>query len=352
MKKEIIFVTGSLRRGGAERVISILSNELVERGWKVHICTMLFSAIGYELDPRIDVIDLSREKNNQVLDTPRMIIELRRTIRRIKPDAVISFMVTISIVTWLATRGQQVRFIPSERNDPAIGRGKIVQYLSSIAYAASDKIVFQTERAKNFYSEKIRKKGVIIYNPVSVSQERDPDPKHKIVSVGRLEVQKNRQLLIEAFSDVYKIHPEYSLHIYGEGSQEKELIALIEKLGLTEKVILHGNVSDVHKQIADAEFFVLSSDYEGLSNALIEAMMMGLPCISTDCAGASDVIEDGVDGIIVPIRDRNKMAEAMDKLIGDSALRKGYSEKAIVQTKKFSVDVIVDKWQEIILKYE
>ena len=350
MKKEILIVTGSLRRGGAERVISILSNELVKRGWKVHICTLLFSAIGYNLDPRIDIIDLSCENKNQIIDTPRMIKSLRDTIKNIKPDAVVSFMLTINIVTWIATRGLEVRFIPSERNDPSTGRGKLKHWLSCKAYASSFKTVFQTERARCFYSKKIQQNGVIIPNPVNVDQVRNPNPKHKIVSVGRLEVQKNRRLLIDAFSDVYKKHPEYTLDIYGEGSQEDELKQLIVELGLTKAVILHGNVNDVHRQIADAEMFVLSSDYEGLSNALLEAMMMGLPCITTDCAGATEAVEDGVDGIIIPIRNRKKMSEAMEKLITDASLRNQFSEKAVEHSKRFRTDRVVDKWEELLLQ--
>ena len=350
MKKDILIVTGSLRRGGAERVISILSNELVKRGWTVHICTMLFSAIGYNLDPRIDIIDLSRENKNQNIDTPRMIKSLRDTIKNLKPDAVVSFMLTINIVTWMATRGLRVRFIPSERNDPSTGRGKLKHWLSCKAYASSFKTVFQTERARSFYSKKIQQNGVVIPNPVNVDQERNSNPKHKIVSVGRLEIQKNRRLLIDAFSDVYKKHPEYTLDIYGEGSQEEELKQLIVELGLTSAVILHGNVNDVHRQIADAEMFVLSSDYEGLSNALLEAMMMGLPCITTDCAGAAEAVEDGVDGIIIPIRDRKKMAEAMEELISDASLRNQFSKKAVEHSKRFKTDRVVDKWEELLLQ--
>lgn len=350
MKKDILIVTGSLRRGGAERVISILSNELVKRGWKVHICTMLFSAIGYNLDPRIDIIDLSRENKNQIIDTPRMIKSLRDTIKNLKPDAVVSFMLTINIVTSMATRGLGVKFIPSERNDPSTGRGKLKHWLSCKVYGSSFKTVFQTERARCFYSKKIQQNGVIIPNPVNVEQERNSNPKHKIVSVGRLEPQKNRRLLIESFSDVYKKHPEYTLDIYGEGSQENELKQLIVSLGLTSAVILHGNVNDVHRQIADAEMFVLSSDYEGLSNALLEAMMMGLPCITTDCAGATEAVEDGVDGIIIPVRDRKKMSEAMEKMISDASLRDQFSEKAVEHSKLFKTDRVVDKWEELLMQ--
>ncbi len=348
MKKEVLFITGSMGRGGAERVISILTNELVNRGWKVHIATILSGKVGYDLNPVIDLIDLSNEKMNQLLDTPRMIRAIRKVVKEIKPDAVISFMLTINIVTWLAAMGLNIRFIPSERNDPSTGRSKLKHWLSCRAYANSYRTVFQTERAKSYFPKSVQQKGVIIPNPVKVDEFYIPTGNHKIVSVGRLELQKNKKLLIEAFYDVYKNHSEYSLHIYGEGTQEGELRQLIGKLGLDDKVFMHGNVNDVHKQISDAEIFVLSSDYEGLSNALLEAMMMGLPCVTTDCAGATDAVENGVDGIIVPIRDRKKLAAAMEKLISDENMRNQFSQKAIEHSKKFSVDNVVNQWEDII----
>ena len=348
MKRKVVFVTGSMRRGGAERVISIIANELVKRNWEVHIVTLLFGLIGYKLNPDINVIDISIEKRNQVLDTPRLIRTMRRIVKDISPDAVVSFMLTINIVTWLATRFMRVKFIPSERNDPSTGRGKIKHWLSCRAYAASYKTVFQTERAKGFYSKKIQSNGIIIPNPIQVDNCCNVERKHKIVSVGRLEVQKNRRLLIESFSDIHRMHPEYSLHIYGEGSQEAELRHLIIDLDIGDCVILHGNVNDVQHQIADAEMFVLSSDYEGLSNALLEAMMMGLPCISTNCAGADEAIENEVNGLIIPTRDRQAMTEAIEKLISNKDMRIEFARKAIDHSRKFLVTNVVDQWEKLI----
>lgn len=115
----------------------------------------------------------------------------------------------------------------------------------------------------------------------------------KIVTVGRLTVQKNQKLLIESFSEVLKKYPNIILEIYGDGEKREELKYIIKTLGVSNNVIFKGNILNVHEAIADAGLFVLSSDYEGLSNALMEAMMMGLPCISTTCAGSDELISDG-----------------------------------------------------------
>ena len=345
MKKDVVFVTGSMRRGGAERVISILANELVNRGWRVHIITLLYSAVGYDLNNNIEIIDISNEKRNQLIDTPRLILTLRRLIKSIDPGVTVSFMLTINIVTWIASRGLSTRYIPSERNDPAVGRSKVIHVLSCFAYSTAYRTVFQTERARSFYSNRIQRKGVIIANPVIVSGDRKDSMQHKIVSVGRLEKQKNQELLIEAFSKVINEHPEYSLHIYGEGSQRKHIEELISKLNIESNVYLHGNVKDVHNQIADAEFFVLTSNYEGLSNALLEAVTIGIPCISTDCAGTDQAIIDGKNGFIVPIGDITSLIDAMNKMINDSEMRAAFEINSKEISKKFSVDSIVSQWE-------
>ena len=348
MNREIVIVTGSMRRGGAERVISIISNELVNRGWKVYIITLLRPEIEYLLDKRIIHIDISSKQSNKTLDIPRLVKSLRKKIKELNPDSVVSFMLTINIVTWLAIRKLNVKFIPSERNDPSQGRSKIKHWLSCLAYANSYRTVFQTERARSYYNKKIQDKGIVIYNPIEVDCLHQKSSEHKIVSVGRLDPQKNRRLLIESFNDVHLKFPEYSLHIYGEGSQETELKKLAADLALSGYVIFHGNVNDIHQQIKDAEIFVLSSNYEGMSNALLEAMMMGLPCISTDCAGANEAIINGVDGFIVPIGNKEKMIEAIEKLISDKDLRDLFSVNTKIHAKQFEVNSVVEKWEELI----
>lgn len=135
--------------------------------------------------------------------------------------------------------------------------------------------------------------ATIIFNPISVSSVSKNTNLKKIVTVGRLTVQKNQKLLIESFSEVLKKYPNIILEIYGDGEKREELKYIIKTLGVSNNVIFKGNILNVHEAIADAGLFVLSSDYEGLSNALMEAMMMGLPCISTTCAGSDELISDG-----------------------------------------------------------
>lgn len=155
----------------------------------------------------------------------------------------------------------------------------------------ADKVVFQTKRVSSYFP--YLSNATIIFNPISVSSVSKNTNLKKIVTVGRLTVQKNQKLLIESFSEVLKKYPNIILEIYGDGEKREELKYIIKTLGVSNNVIFKGNILNVHEAIADAGLFVLSSDYEGLSNALMEAMMMGLPCISTTCAGSDELISDG-----------------------------------------------------------
>lgn len=345
----VLFVSGSMRRGGAERVISVLANNLANKGWDVSIVTLLYDGCGYELDERVSLIDVSESAKNQVLDTPRLIKTVRRIIKKLQPDAVISFMITINVVTWFATRGLKVRFIPSERNDPRVGRGAILQILSRMVYANSSTTVFQTKRAQSFFSENTIKKSVIIPNPVNLVNVKERKKVPRIVSVGRLELQKNQKLLIDAFAEVHKEFPEYVLHIYGSGSLEDELREHINQLELQKYVELKGNVPDVQEQIADAELFVLSSDFEGTSNALLEAMALGLTCISTDCAGAADVIMNGESGVIVPVGDKDAMIAAIGHLIMSRGSAMSMGEKARESIAiRYNAETVTQQWIKVI----
>lgn len=346
--KDIVIVTGCMVRGGAEGVIATVANGLAQRGWKVHIISILFDRWDYELDPSISCIDISNEKRNQMLDTPRLVMTLRRRIKRIKPEAVLSFMVAVNIVTWLATRGLNVKFIPSERNDPDRGRSNLIKKLQVKAYGAADTTVFQTTRAKEYFSEAIQNRSVIIPNPLREMPEAVYGTSKRIVTAGRLSEQKNHKLLIDAFKRVHKDHPEFSVDIYGEGSMKDELQAYIDEKGLNNSVHLCGKVDNVPERIRNAYMFVLPSDYEGLSNALLEAMGIGLPCITTNCAGSDDAIRDGANGLIVPIQDSDAMEKAIKELIVDPAKAEELGRKARVSMSRYKVENVVEQWESLI----
>ena len=189
----------------------------------------------------------------------------------------------------------------------------------------------------------------MILNPLDTSAFPTHDflnEKKEIVSVGRLEPQKNQKLLIESFSMLAEELSDYNLVIYGEGSLRKELEAFVESKGLTNRVFLPGAKSGIQNYIKDASLFVLSSDYEGIPNALIEAMAIGLPCVSTDCSpgGAKELIVNEKDGFITPCGDAQKLADAIRKMINDKSLARvcGTNAKQICQ--RTAVQKISEEW--------
>ena len=166
----------------------------------------------------------------------------------------------------------------------------------------------------------------------------------------RLMPQKNHELLIRSFARFHRQFPEYTLHIFGEGELEGELRRLIGSLGLTAHAFLEGNDPNVHERIRDAEMFVLSSDFEGLSNALLECMAMGIACISTRCEGSADVIRDGENGLLVDIGDEEGLARAMCLLAQDGTLRRKLERQAREDLKAFDRDIVAASWEQVILK--
>ncbi|HFK1432571.1 TPA: glycosyltransferase family 4 protein [Bacillus cereus] len=348
-QQRITFLIGSMRRGGAERVISILANTYANKGWKVDILTLLDDANEYQLNSNINVKSIGVKGYSRIRQLPNWINSIRRYVIEEKPDRIVSFIARINIITILSCIGLNKKIIVSERNDPrADGRSKGVQFATRLFYPLADMVVFQTKWAQSCFSMKIQKNSVIIPNPISLTKKASNKKEKKIVAVGRLVEQKNHELLIRSFKEVYDISPEYSLYIYGEGDLRNELTKVIKELGLEKSVFLPGNVSNIHEKISDAEIFVLSSNYEGLSNALLEAMMMGIPCISTNCAGSNEIIKNNKNGLLVPIGSTDALVEAMRKLIVEPEFANHLGEEAKKTLKKFDSQAVLREWESII----
>lgn len=350
--KKICFITGSMGRGGAERVISILTKEYSKLGWNVEIIMLLHNICEYPLDKRVKVVDLSYEKvRNPIFRKIKMLLALRKQVRRGKPDIVIPFHAKIAALTEFSFCGIRNRFrvVTSERIDPySVKYSKVLRWLVNRAFVHADAVVFQSERAKSFYSKRIQVKSEIIGNPVSLQLQRGENKYPIIISAGRLEKQKNHNMLIQAFSEIAKDFPKYELHIYGEGSLRKELEQQIKALGLQDRVKLPGNHIDYQNRLCEADIFVLSSDFEGLSNALLEAMVLGVPCISTDCAGSDEVVQSDNNGVLVPVGDMTALAEAMRRVLSDDELKKRLGQAAKIATQSYRTENVILKWREIL----
>ena len=349
MARKISFFIGSMHGGGAERVISILANNYCKNGWNVDIVLLLSNKIGYELDKRINIVDLSQSKGSYYKRLPNWLKKIRSYVKTEKPERIVSFIGRINILVLTACLGLKVPIIVSERNDPKRdGRGKLMLNYCNLIYKKAKAVVYQTNYEKSCFSNKL-KNGVIIANPVSVSvHPKSLDSPYEIVTAGRLQPQKNHKMLIEAVSEVIKEYHDVTLKIYGDGYLKDQLQKQINDLQVAENIELCGNVSDLHERINGTCIFVMCSEFEGLSNALIEAMMLGIVCISTDYPGADEVIVHGNNGLIVKCDDANGLSKAIKQVLSDKELRNRLSVNAIEASMKYSESRVIELWKDVI----
>lgn len=356
-KLKITFCIPTLGSGGAERVISILSKELTALGFDINILMLSNEKCKYQLDPRVKLHCIHCDDDAALSPVKRCfkrLSKIKGAIKELAPDVVVSFMSETNIDVCLALWNKKIPIIVSERNDPAIDpASRAKKILRKIAYRKPKHFVFQTPDAKAYFSKRIGKKSSIILNPLDKGLISPCDASEKdkrIVAVGRLNRQKNFPLLIKAFGDFSKTHPEHTLEIYGEGALEEELLRLISEEQLNDKVSLMGFCKDVHEKILTAGMFVMSSDFEGMPNALLEALALGLSCISTDCpcGGPRMLINSGENGILVPIRNQEELTKAMTFLADSPEEAASMAKKAREVRKIADTESVVNTWANII----
>ena len=350
--KNIVIVTKSMLAGGAERVISIIANNFVDKGIRVTLLLLEKKDICYELDEKVNVVALDRQAGNPLVNKLLKYKKVREIICKEKPDIILSLPEEIGIFVNLVMLGSGIPVVVSERNNPRImPYKKSTRIMRRISYLFAKGFVFQTKEAASFFSKRIQRKGVILKNPLNVDNipEKFEGERQKVViGAGRLEDQKNFPLLISAFSEFQKTHKDYKLVIFGEGGKRAEFEALAESLLIPGSWEFPGRSSNWQEAQKDAKMFVLSSDFEGMPNSLIEAMASGIPSISTDCpsGGSRELIEDGVNGLLIPIKDKNAMVEAMCKLADDSEFAEALSKNGVKLRESLNSEVICKKWYD------
>lgn len=321
MSNKIYLIANSLSIGGAERISGLLAKWFSENGFDTTLVTIFSDkSRGYELPPSVNRITIDDRKELSKVD---IIIKLRKYFKDNQNSTILVMGVPLSIYVIPAIIGLKISTVISERNDPKNFAGKkITKFLSRALMFKANGFVFQTEGAKEHYHKIIQKKSIVIPNPIMADNLPTPFSgvrSKRIVSVGRLDPQKNHKLLINAFGEISHLYPEYSLVIYGEGKERPFIEELIQKYDLDNRVYLPGISHNVFNDINDASLFVLSSDFEGMPNALIEAMALGIPSISTDCppGGPRSLITNMANGVLVPVNNYKEMANAMRLLLSE-----------------------------------
>ena len=228
--------------------------------------------------------------------------------------------------------------------------------IEKLVYRLSDGILVQTPTIKTFFDGALENRISIIYNPVNIREELVgkalvTSKKKRIVSVARLIPQKNHDILIKAFAKFSKVHPDYTLTIYGEGPLMDELNSLAAELNVEDKVLLPGPSKTIHQDILDAEMMCLVSVREGMSNAMIEAMCLGLPCICTKVSGAIDLIADGKNGMLVNIGEIDELVDKMSLLAEQQDLAKTIGKNAVKLYNILNKEIIYKEWINYISKF-
>lgn len=353
----ILFYINTLAGGGAQRVMANLANMFAESGDEVIFVTSFAAQGEYALGEKVVRCSLSDKRiESFVKRNVYYISVLRKQVRKYAPDVVVSFMSEPNYRNILATAGLPVKKIISVRCDPVREyAGKLGRFMAKNLLPMADGCVFQTQDAKIWFPEKLQEKSRIIVNAVKkdfYAVERKPVP-GRIVTLGRLSHQKNHKLLIDAFAMISPDYPNAQLHIYGEGDLQKQLSDQIAQQNLTGKVCLMGPTANVEGVLAEADLFVLSSDYEGMPNALMEAMAAGVPCISTSCpcGGPEMLIRNHENGLLVPIQDGKALAEAMKQLLADPAFSADLGQAAKEAALDFLPEKVFAQWKEYISSF-
>ncbi|MBR2339943.1 MAG: glycosyltransferase [Clostridia bacterium] len=351
----ILFITAGLGYGGAEKMLIFVAESLAERGHTVSIANINTACVGNvrPVSDKIKVYDAGASDGMRGLRRFKQLSKLKKIAKEMRADIIVGFALYPNAMARLVGRSLKIPSVMSERGDPSRTYNGVVERLLFRIINKNDGGVFQTEGAMQYYSERLCKKSRVIPNPIFVNEKIEQIPYEErektVVSVGRLHNnQKRYDVMLKAFSVFAEENPEYTLRLYGDGPDGENIIKWCAELGISDKVQLMGVTTTPMADICRDGMFLITSDYEGISNALLEAMATGLPCVSTDHTpgGARLLIEDGVNGLLAPMGDCEAIALAMQKFADDSTLAKTCGERAKEVVLRFAPSKIIDMWEE------
>jgi len=358
-QRTIVFYIATLTRGGAERVIVSLANHFYRQGYRVYMVTLEPDEGLYPMEAGIRQV-VVRDSSGRGLwgrlgGALGRITQVRSLLRDTRARALVAFIGKTNLRAVLAGLGLRTKVFVSVRSAPSREYPPgVMRFLARSLFRLADGVVFQSEGARSFFPAAVRRKSRILYNPLSPEYVRETpyrgERRDEIITMGRMDRVKNHALLVDAFSLVVKEKPWMHLTIYGDGPCMKEIRAQVERLGLAGKVALPGDTRNVAEKIRDARIFVLSSDFEGMPNAVAEAFAVGAVVVSTDCpsGGAAALVQDGERGLLVPVGDQEKMAAAIVRILNDRELEERLRDNAFRFSRTLFPDKINGLWQDYI----
>ena len=348
----IAIIAHGLSNGGAERVASLVANHYRKKGHDVLFVAAYSPAREYRLEDTVEYVYAGGNSGNKIVRMLGRSYRIRQAVEKFRADVAISFVINESLFSTLTGT---VPYIYTLRNNPGnICASPFMRLTSNLAFGKAKKVIFQTPDARDFFWESIRQKGLVIANPLTRDLPDWQGPEHcekTIITACRLNSQKNLPMLISGFAAFHRKHPDYSLTIYGDGELLEDLKACARNCGVEEQVSFPGYAKNIHEIMSRSGMFALTSDFEGLSNSMLEALAIGIPTVCTDCppGGAAMYIEDGVSGMLVPVGDTEALTEKLCRMAEDPALCASLSENSRKIREVLDVDQVLKQWEAALL---
>lgn len=349
----LFFITTNMIYGGGEKVRNWLARRLSDAGHQVYYATSLdLDRFNGDLE-KVGLLGKVKVVNYSFQIKKKNPIEYWKNIKKLYVDNNIQLLIHFggTLVEQMAARRVGTKILLSERCDPA-SRPFLSRVLKQLQYRVADGYVFQTEPASCCYGKRAKAKSVVIPNPII---DKLPEPifeglRKEVVSVGRLSPEKNQKMLINAFAKFHKDYPVYKLVIYGSGPLETELKEAIHKNGLDECAEIIKGKTNITELTNGAELFVLPSNTEGMPNALIEAMSVGIMSISADCPiyGPRMLVNDGENGFLTPVGDEEALYKTMCKAMADKGRGLMIRHEATKIRERLNEDKIFKCWMDYI----
>lgn len=346
--QKIVFVVPDMAGGGTEKVISLLANEYVKRNIPVGILTYAGNEYAYPISSKVECFCAAMPSEGNIKVRIDRLKKMRKYFKTNEGCKIFSFSTIGTGFVVLSTLFMKRDMVVFERTDPQTCNHKLYRnFFYHFAYA----LVCQTADGIKCFSKSLQKRAFVIGNPVSddIAEAYSGERKKEIVTVGRLQPVKNQKMLIEAFAVFEKEFPEYTLHLYGKGPLEEELKCKAKELGISKKVLFHGFSKQVDKDIRESGMFILPSNYEGISNSMVEALALGLPVIVTDCpiGGGKMYIRDNENGLLIPVGGVKELVVAMKRIAADNEFAQQLSENAKKVRQEYSIERIANLILEI-----
>lgn len=352
--KKITLLIPSLSSGGAERVMSVLANYLSKDiNLEIHLILYLADERFYNISDKVIVHtpNFNYKNFSTIISTFKTINYIRKTLKDIKPNALLSFSGKYNSLVILSSLGLNIKRYVSDRSKPGISYGKLQDILNPILYGFTNGIIAQTSKAKEVAIKQTKHNNIVVIpNPIAnnICFEDDNAREKIILNVGRFIATKQQLQLIELFSKIDS--KDWELVFLGDGKYLNDCIRLVSELKLENKIKFLGVQKNVADYMKKASIFSFTSISEGFPNSLAEAMALGCSCISFDCvAGPSDIIDHKSNGFLVPENDWEKYKYYLNELMNNEDLRKNFALQGYKKVSFFEEEFVSEKFKELLI---